>query len=157
MESLNASKRDGYCFNDDWTATSSFPLMSVKPSAHHLGWSLSSSSFFLALIKLLLLELLLTFVHLLDDWAKLVAVSCDCWLHLLELTLAEGVLSWNRIVILSISRDVHSVDVLHDQLLFFCIVLFRIWILGFLDVLDWRCLFTLYIEGRWACWLPSAI
>ena len=157
MESLNASKRDGYCFNDDWTETSSFLLRSVKPSAHHLGWSLSSSSFFLALIKLLLLESKLTFVHLLNNWAKLVTVPCDCWLHLLELTLADGVLSWNRVVVLPVSRDVHSVDIFHNQLLLFCIMLFRIWILCLLNVLDRGCLFALYIEGWWASWLPSAV
>ena len=91
-----------------------------------------------------------------DDWAKLVAVSCDSGLYLLQLALAHGVLSRIRIIVLPIAWHVHPVDVLHDHLLLLSVLL-GARVLSFLDVLDWWRLLALDVECRLADWLPPTI
>ena len=92
-----------------------------------------------------------------DNWSELIAVSRDCWLHLLELALAHRMLSRHGIVVLTITRNVHAVDILHDKLLFFCVMVLWTWNLSLLNVLDGGCLFALNIESRLTGWFSSTI
>ena len=92
-----------------------------------------------------------------DNWSELIAVSRDCWLHLLELALAYRMLSRHGIVVLTITRNVHAVDILHDKLLFFCVMVLWTWNLSLLNVLDGGCLFALNIESRLTGWFSSTI
>ena len=92
-----------------------------------------------------------------DNWTELIAVSRYRWLHLLELALANRMLGRNGIVVLTITRNVHTVDILHDQLLFFCVMVLWTWDLSLLNVLYGGCLFALNIEGWLTCWFSSTI
>ena len=92
-----------------------------------------------------------------DNWPELITVSCDCWLHLLELALAHRMLGGNGIVVLTIPRNVHAIDILHNHLLFFCIMVLWTWDLSLLNVLYGGCLFALNIESWLTSWFPSAI
>jgi len=99
----------------------------------------------------------LLFVHFLYNWSELIAISRDCWLHLLELALTHRMLGRHRIVVLTIARNVHAVDILHDKLLFFCVMVLWTWDLSLLNVLDGGCLFALNIESWLTGWFSSTI
>ena len=109
----------------------------------------------------------LTFIHFLDDRTKLVAVTMNRWLHLLELTLAQRVLVSLRIwivVLLHISlvltRYLHSVHVFDDHLLILGharFLLFLIWVANLLNILHRGCLFALDVKGWLTYWLTTTV
>ena len=120
-------------------------------------------------------KILLTFIHFLDDRTKLVTMTVDRRLHLLELTLTQWVLISLRIwmiillhVSLVLASYLHSIHILNDHLLIlrnqrlilWWVVLFPlllIWVANLLNILHRRCLFALDVKGRLTYWLAATV